>query len=84
MVRGCEKPRAHLGAAEVEDLDVVLGILERKAGAAQDAQRGAERVARHEDLGVLLELFLELEHLIDLRVGGRRGEGEMLVSTWLG
>ena len=45
-------------------MDVVLGELEREADAAQDAQRGAERVARHEDLGVILEL----EHLVDLRV----------------
>ena len=55
---------AYLGAAEVDDLDVAFGVLVREADPKQDAQGSAERVARHEDLGVRLEL----EHLVDLRV----------------
>ena len=62
---------AYLWAAEVDDLDVAFGVLVREADPKQDAQGSAERVARHEELGVLLAL--ELEHFFDLRVVREKG-----------
>ena len=64
----------YLGEGEVDDLDVAFGVLVREADPKQDAQGSAERVARHEELGVFLALVLE--HLFDLHA-----VGEKLVSV---
>ena len=70
-----ERRVAYLGAAEVDDLHVALGVLVREADPEQDAQCSAKRVACHEELGVRNPLLvLEVEHLFHLRVFRENGE----------
>ena len=62
----CKRRVAYLGAAEVDDLHVVVGELECETDAAQHAQGAAKRVACHAELG----LGVLIEHLLHLGCEG--------------